>query len=99
MIKTGNFGAVSSRLWRDKRPFFISVILFLTEPSFPCSFTPLQINELKKVHQAGGRSTPTWLKQPGDKGVFMFGLALMTVGFAQLIPAYYRLATGKGKLE
>jgi hypothetical protein len=58
-----------------------------------------QINELKKVHQAGGRSTPTWLKQPGDKGVFMFGLALMTVGFAQLIPGYYHLATGKGKME
>lgn len=58
-----------------------------------------QINEMKKIQQAGGRSTFTWQKQPGDKVATMVGVVLVTVGFAQLIPGYYRLATGKGKLE
>lgn len=51
------------------------------------------------MHQAGGRSTFTWLKQPQDKMVTAAGATLMALGFLQLIPGYYRLASGKGKLE
>lgn len=58
-----------------------------------------QILELKKVHQAGGRSTFTWMKQPGDMYTNMLGAALMTFGMAQVAVGYYRLATGKGKLD
>ncbi|GAX15621.1 hypothetical protein FisN_3Hh092 [Fistulifera solaris] len=60
---------------------------------------PDKIVELKRAHQAGGRSTFTWLKQPQDKMVTAVGATLMTLGFLQLIPGYYRLASGKGKLE
>jgi hypothetical protein len=55
--------------------------------------------ELKKVYQAGGRTTYTWQKQPNDKYVNAFGFFLVTYGFTQLIPGYYHLATGKGKME
>jgi hypothetical protein len=54
---------------------------------------------LKKVHQAGGRSIFTWQKQPNDKYVNAFGVVLLTIGIAQLIPGHYKLATGKGKME
>jgi hypothetical protein len=54
---------------------------------------------LKKIHQAGGRSTFTWMKQPQDKFTNIFGLVLMTTGMAQAAVGYYRLATGKGKIE
>jgi hypothetical protein len=59
----------------------------------------VQINEMKKAHQAGGRSKYTWQKQPGDNAATMVGVVLVAVGLAQLVPGYYRLATGKGKLE
>jgi hypothetical protein len=62
-------------------------------------FCCMQINELKKAHQAGGRSIFTWEKQPNDKYVTAFGVALTLFGVAQLIPGHYRLATGKGKME
>ena len=58
-----------------------------------------QINEMKKVHQAGGRAIFTWEKQEGDKIVNMVGAGLVTIGLFQLIPGCYRLASGTGKLE
>jgi hypothetical protein len=54
---------------------------------------------LKRHYQAGGRSIFTWQKQPGDKMVTLVGVGLVTIGLAQLIPGYYRLATGKGKKD
>jgi hypothetical protein len=54
---------------------------------------------LKKSHQAGGRSVYTWQKQANDKYVTAIGAALIGLGFLQVIPGYYRLATGKGKME
>mmetsp|Transcript_12225 Transcript_12225/g.23401 ORF Transcript_12225/g.23401 Transcript_12225/m.23401 type:complete len:91 (-) Transcript_12225:163-435(-) len=60
---------------------------------------PDKINELKKVHQAGGRATFTWMKMPQDKYTNLFGAALMTFGMAQCAVGYYRLATGKGKMD
>jgi hypothetical protein len=54
---------------------------------------------LKKQHQAGGRAVFTWQKHESDKYVTYFGVALVSFGFLQLIPGYYRLATGKGKME
>lgn len=58
----------------------------------------LQIKELKIAHQKGGRSVYTWLKQPQDKAVTAFGVALVSVGLVQLCVGYYRLVTGKGKM-
>jgi len=58
-----------------------------------------QINELKKLHQAGGRSTYTWMKQPQDAYTNIFGALLMTFGMWQSAVAFYRLSTGKGKLD
>jgi len=54
---------------------------------------------MKKAHQAGGRAVYTWQKQPGDRATTLFGVALVTLGIVQVIPGYWRLATGKGKLE
>jgi len=31
--------------------------------------------------------------------VTLFGVGLTAFGFAQLVPGYYRLASGKGKME
>ena len=59
--------------------------------------------ETKKIQCAGGtclgEANPTWLKQPGDTAVALFGAAL--VGYASVLASvgYYRLATGKGKKE
>lgn len=55
--------------------------------------------EMKKAHQAGGRSVYTWMKQPGDVYTNMLGAGLMTFGMAQLVVGHWRLATGKGKLD
>jgi hypothetical protein len=70
---------------------------------FYSTHTPIyicnKIVELKKVYQAGGRTTYTWQKQPNDKYVNAFGFCLVAYGFTQLIPGYYHLATGKGKME
>jgi hypothetical protein len=54
---------------------------------------------MKKAHQAGGRAVYTWQKHPSDYYVNMGALFLVTIGTLQLIPGYYRLATGKGKME
>jgi hypothetical protein len=59
----------------------------------------VQIAELKKIQQAGGRSIFTWQKQPTDKYVTAFGVALTAFGIVQLIQGHYRLATGKGKMD
>jgi hypothetical protein len=57
----------------------------------------------KKVQMAGGtlqgEKNPTWLKQPGDMATTGFGLVLLTYGLLQLGVGYYRLATGKGKMD
>lgn len=62
-------------------------------------FTILQINELKRDFQKGGRSVFTWQKGPNDVYVNYFGAFLTIFGVAQLIPGHYRLATGKGKMD
>jgi hypothetical protein len=59
----------------------------------------VQINELKKIQQAGGRSKFTWEKQPTDRYVTAFGVTLAAFGIIQLIQGHYRLATGKGKMD
>lgn len=58
-----------------------------------------QINELKKVHQAGGRKIFTWQKQSTDNitSVMIPG-ALTVIGVSQCVVGFYRLATGTGKL-
>jgi len=60
---------------------------------------PDRINELKKLHQAGGRAVFTWLKQPGDATVSGIAAFLMTIGLVQLTSGFYKLATGKGKMD
>mmetsp|Transcript_21548 Transcript_21548/g.44958 ORF Transcript_21548/g.44958 Transcript_21548/m.44958 type:complete len:92 (+) Transcript_21548:74-349(+) len=60
---------------------------------------PDKINELKKVHQAGGRKIFTWQKQPTDKISTGIALALVGLGTVQLVPGMYRLATGTGKMD
>ena len=61
----------------------------------------IQINEIKKVQCAGGtlqgEVNPTWLKQPGDMAVALFGAALVAYGSVLCSVGMYRLATGKGK--
>lgn len=54
---------------------------------------------MRKIQQAGGRSTFTWQKQPTDQYVNAFGVALLAFGIVQLIQGHYRLATGKGKMD
>eukprot|EP00540_Astrosyne_radiata_P003076 CAMPEP_0116823972 /NCGR_PEP_ID=MMETSP0418-20121206/1138_1 /TAXON_ID=1158023 /ORGANISM="Astrosyne radiata, Strain 13vi08-1A" /LENGTH=98 /DNA_ID=CAMNT_0004452291 /DNA_START=46 /DNA_END=342 /DNA_ORIENTATION=+ len=64
---------------------------------------PDKVMEHKKIQMAGGtkqgENNPTWLKQPGDVGYFAFGCGLVALGLIQLVPGYYRLATGKGKSD
>ena len=55
--------------------------------------------ELKTTYQIGGRSVETWNKHPSDAYVNALGLALATTALVQCSFIYYRLATGKGKLE
>lgn len=63
----------------------------------------LQVQEIKKIQNKGGtclgEANPTWLKQPGDIGVALFGAGLTAYGTINCIVGHYRLATGKGKLE
>jgi hypothetical protein len=66
---------------------------------FICCCVCLQIVEMKKKFQEGGRSVYTWEKQPNDKYVTAFGAGLLTFGMLQLFRGQYRLATGTGKLE
>ena len=62
-----------------------------------------QVQEIKKIQMKGGtcqgEANPTWLKQPGDVGVALFGAALAGYGTINAMIGHYRLATGKGKLE
>lgn len=59
--------------------------------------------ETKKIQQKGGtclgHRNPTWLKQEGDMGVALFGLALTTYGVVSAVVGHYRMATGTGKLN
>jgi hypothetical protein len=63
----------------------------------------VQVMQTKKIQMAGGtklgEANPTWLKQPGDVYTLAAGGALLTYGMAQLVVGYYRLATGKGKMQ
>lgn len=94
---TANGLADDRRRWlRCRCRVYLDQRLSRTHHRFICF---LQINELKKVHQAGGRSVFTWEKQPNDKYVAAVGAVLVTFGLSQLIPGYYRLATGKGKMD
>eukprot|EP00550_Attheya_septentrionalis_P010307 CAMPEP_0198289174 /NCGR_PEP_ID=MMETSP1449-20131203/7467_1 /TAXON_ID=420275 /ORGANISM="Attheya septentrionalis, Strain CCMP2084" /LENGTH=101 /DNA_ID=CAMNT_0043987471 /DNA_START=62 /DNA_END=367 /DNA_ORIENTATION=- len=64
---------------------------------------PDRVLETRKIQNKGGTlqggMNPTWLKQPNDKFVSLFGLGLCTYGVVNLIIGHYRLATGKGKLD
>jgi hypothetical protein len=59
--------------------------------------------ETKKLQCKGGTClgevNPTWLKQPGDTAVALFGAGLIAYGGVLCAVGYYRLATGKGKKE
>jgi hypothetical protein len=63
----------------------------------------VQVNEIKKIQCKGGtqlgQANPTWLKQPNDKMVAGFVAAVAFMGLSRLSVGYYRLATGKGKIE
>ena len=58
---------------------------------------------MKKLQCEGGTlrgaENPTWLKQPQDKMWAAAGFAITAIGLTRLSFVYYRLATGKGKLE
>jgi Cytochrome c oxidase subunit VII len=58
---------------------------------------------MKKIQCKGGtqqgESNPTWLKQPSDKMVAGFVAAVAAMGLFRVTVGYYRLATGKGKIE
>lgn len=59
--------------------------------------------ETKAIQMKGGtclgHRNPTWMKQPGDMAVNLFGLALTTYGVVNVIIGHYRMAHGTGKLE
>jgi len=61
------------------------------------------VQEIKKIQNKGGTClgdvNPTWLKQPGDIGVALFGAGLCAFGGINCVIGHYRLATGKGKLD
>ena len=63
----------------------------------------IQVMEIKKIQMKGGTCqgelNPTWLKQSGDVGVFLFGVALVGYGAALCAQGMYRLSTGKGKKD
>ena len=82
-----------------RRVVFEGVRIAKEDLYLTCLSLLFQINELKRIHQAGGRAVPTWIKQPQDKYTAGFAAVLVFIGVAQLIPGHYRLASGKGKLE
>ena len=59
--------------------------------------------EKKKIQMAGGvtqgAANPTWLKQPGDVQVCMFGAVLFAYGLTQLVYGHYNLAYNKNKKD
>ncbi|OEU15171.1 hypothetical protein FRACYDRAFT_269250 [Fragilariopsis cylindrus CCMP1102] len=64
---------------------------------------PDKVNEIKKIQCKGGtqqgEANPTWLKQSSDKMVAGFVFAVAAMGLLRLGSGYYKLATGKGKME
>lgn len=54
---------------------------------------------MTKFHNEGGRKIFTWQKWPNDKYFSAVGMALAVIATVQLIPAHYKLATGKGKMD
>eukprot|EP00934_Nitzschia_sp_Nitz4_P009083 Nitzschia sp. Nitz4//scaffold322_size40381//10752//11178//NITZ4_007556-RA/size40381-snap-gene-0.1-mRNA-1//1//CDS//3329547815//9073//frame0 len=64
---------------------------------------PNKVAEMRKVQCEGGtklgEANPTWLKQPQDKAVAGFGFALTAFGLVNIGVGFFRLATGKGKLD
>ena len=103
--KIGDAGGYNSSpfaCWFDS--YFVTNLMLFFLSSFDfywifIYFYWLQINELKQVHQAGGRAVFTWMKMPQDTYTNLFGAALMTFGMAQCTVGYWRLASGKGKIE
>lgn len=75
----------------------------ILRPPPPHRIASFQVQEIKKIQNKGGtclgEANPTWLKQPGDMGVALFGAGLTAYGTISCIVGHYRLATGKGKLE
>ncbi len=65
--------------------------------------SPIQVAEMKKIQCKGGtqqgQANPTWLKQPNDKMWAAFAFAVATLGLSRVSVGYWRLATGKGKIE
>lgn len=57
----------------------------------------------KKIQMAGGtrqgENNPTWLKQPGDLQVCIFGAVLVSFGLVQVVMGHYNLANNKNKKE
>ncbi|KAL3790180.1 hypothetical protein ACHAWO_012962 [Cyclotella atomus] len=78
---------------------------FISEPtnSLLMKERCLIVMETKKLQCKGGTClgevNPTWLKQPGDTAVALFGAGLIAYGGVLCAVGYYRLATGKGKKE
>jgi hypothetical protein len=70
---------------------------------FPLFPRKIKVMETKKLQCKGGTClgevNPTWLKQPGDTAVALFGAGLIAYGAALCTVGYYRLATGKGKKD
>ncbi|KAG7364822.1 hypothetical protein IV203_038025 [Nitzschia inconspicua] len=64
---------------------------------------PDKVNEIKKIQCKGGtqlgEANPTWLKQPNDKMWFAFVAGVAVMGLSRVAVGYWRLATGKGKIE
>jgi hypothetical protein len=58
---------------------------------------------MKKIQCKGGtqlgEANPTWLKQPNDKMWAAFVFSVGFIGLCRVGVGYYRLATGKGKIE
>jgi hypothetical protein len=91
-------------LAENKYVFFEPSIIAHSSPSISLPPPPhRQVQEIKKIQNKGGtcqgEANPTWLKQPGDIGVALFGAGLCTFGTINCVVGHYRLATGKGKLE
>lgn len=59
--------------------------------------------EIKKIQMKGGvnqgEDNPTWLKQPGDQYVVIFGACLVTFGVIQVGMGMYSLAFNKNKKD
>jgi hypothetical protein len=66
-------------------------------------FISPKVNEMKKIQCKGGtqlgEANPTWLKQPNDKMWFALVSGVALMGLSRVAIGYWRLATGKGKIE